>query len=483
MSSRYRIEYQLKQHRKDEFIEWIKGLLAVPFVLHSVDPVNNNNSQYEDEKLDSNTNAAHKKYLSIFKDIEDLVWEKLQLSNSRNLTIRDPFQTEQQQQEDSLTLDFQKSGVFDVQSRLDQLVPSIGPMFTGLPLTKAFILEDSKKKISCRRFVSPSFNDIRHILNTAQILQFGTAQNDVRLITFDGDVTLYEDGGNLTTTNRVVPRIISLLKLGVKIGIVTAAGYDEPEKYEERLYGLIQLLQNDIGMDSVLKKNLLIMGGESNYLFQYSETNNAGSVEGHFVKITPQSDWLLESMQKWSARDMNATLDLAEILFETLKEKLNLPKESKIIRKERAVGIVPGYIQSKENAGEMIRLTFQREQLEEMVLTVQKHLERFPPANRVKFSCFDGGNDCWCDIGGKDLGLKILQKYFHEKVDNKNKSGAIQPSETLHIGDQFAPMGSANDFKARLSGCTLWIASPKETVDVLDLLLTQIEGGKESKKK
>ena len=37
MTSRYRVEYALKSHRRDEFIEWIKGLLATPFVLHADD--------------------------------------------------------------------------------------------------------------------------------------------------------------------------------------------------------------------------------------------------------------------------------------------------------------------------------------------------------------------------------------------------------------------------------------------------------------
>uniref|UniRef100_L2GFM8 Imp-specific 5-nucleotidase n=1 Tax=Colletotrichum fructicola (strain Nara gc5) TaxID=1213859 RepID=L2GFM8_COLFN len=35
MTTRYRVEYALKTHRRDQFIEWIKGLLAVPFVLYS----------------------------------------------------------------------------------------------------------------------------------------------------------------------------------------------------------------------------------------------------------------------------------------------------------------------------------------------------------------------------------------------------------------------------------------------------------------
>lgn len=32
ITTQYRVEYALKTHRRDQLIEWIKGLLAVPFV-------------------------------------------------------------------------------------------------------------------------------------------------------------------------------------------------------------------------------------------------------------------------------------------------------------------------------------------------------------------------------------------------------------------------------------------------------------------
>jgi IMP and pyridine-specific 5'-nucleotidase len=71
----------------------------------------------------------------------------------------------------------------------------------------------------------------------------------------------------------------------------------------------------------------------------------------------------------------------------------------------------------------------------------------------------------------------VCQQYF----------GGIDPSKTLHIGDQFLSAG-ANDFKvrtqtsfeslridaifeqARLASTTAWIASPAETVELLDEL-------------
>ncbi len=45
--------------------------------------------------------------------------------------------------------------------------------------------------------------------------------------------------------------------------------------------------------------------------------------------------------------------------------------------------------------------------------------------------------------------------------------GGIEGRRTLHVGDQFLSAG-ANDFKARLACTTAWIASPAETVQLLD---------------
>ena len=75
------------------------------------------------------------------------------------------------------------------QSKLKLLVPSIGTFFTRLPLADAFRYQDKKRFISSRRFVPPSFNDIRVILNTAQLMGV-MAAGRLDLATFDGDVTL-----------------------------------------------------------------------------------------------------------------------------------------------------------------------------------------------------------------------------------------------------------------------------------------------------
>lgn len=70
MTSRYRVEYALKTHRRDQLIEWIKGLLAVPFVLHS-QPA----AAYDDrgDVLVKMVSTAHRRYAEILHDVEDLI--------------------------------------------------------------------------------------------------------------------------------------------------------------------------------------------------------------------------------------------------------------------------------------------------------------------------------------------------------------------------------------------------------------------------
>lgn len=455
------MEYYLKSHRKDGFIEWIKGLLATPFVLHAI--------SHDEEDTDdlTTTQRVKSQYAEIFKDVETLILNKIEFD--RHNAIND----ESFLNESSLG-----------RSRLNLLVPTIGPFFTPLPLEKAFLWEDSQRAISSRRMVSPSFNDIRHILNTAQIFHFvkekklgeALGGKPLKLVTFDGDVTLYEDGGSLQLDNPVVPYILKLLSANINVGIVTAAGYDDPKSYERRLHGLITQLHESKDLTLAQKQSLTVMGGESNYLFYYTEvatdetkTKTENESDGpndgmtYGLVAVPKEKWMQESMSNWDSQDIKDTLDFAQKTLTTLKKRLNLPPEVPIIRKKRAVGIVPG-IRFDVTLQKNVPVKLSREQLEEMVLTLQSTLENYPPSRRIQFSCFDGGSDVWCDIGGKNLGIECLQRFY-------DPLNPIPPGQTLHVGDQFAPMGSANDFKARLAGCTLWIASPEETVDVLRRLI------------
>ena len=203
--------------------------------------------------------------------------------------------------------------------------------------------------------MAPSFNDIRLILNTAQVMSLVRA-GPLELVTFDGDVTLYDDGESLNDHSSVIPRILGLMRKGTKVGIVTAAGYTDARRYYERLRGLLEALQAS-NMPSLQKENLIVMGGEANYLFKFSEG------DPDRLKLVARKDWLLDEMMLWKDEDVVQLLDVAELALKDCVK--NLALEAQIIRKERAVGIIPKPWHR-----------FSREALEETVLVTQKILVR-----------------------------------------------------------------------------------------------------------
>ncbi|KAF3359696.1 Chromatin structure-remodeling complex subunit RSC2 [Verticillium dahliae VDG1] len=343
MTTRYRVEYALKTHRRDQFIEWIKGLLAVPFVLYSqpTGVLDANGTS-----LARTAEEAHRRYAEIMRDVELMI-------------------------DDHITLQPNK-----VPSKLTMLVPGVGPFFTRLPLEAAFNHQDRKRYISSRRYVSPSFNDVRLVLNTAQTM--AVTSGSLQLATFDGDVTLYDDGQCLEPSSPLVPRLLDLLRRDVKIGIVTAAGYTTADRYHERLYGLLDAVAASASLSEEQKRNVVIMGGEANYLFELDPT------VPHLLAPVSRDRWLTPEMATWSDAGIAALLD------------------------------------------------------------------------------------SW--------GVTVCQNWFASRGGAGAAAGEpIRGENTLHVGDQFLSAGS-NDFKARSVGTTAWIASPAETVELLDELAGMMDG-------
>ncbi|KAM5367622.1 hypothetical protein ACJZ2D_009903 [Fusarium nematophilum] len=438
MTTRYRVEYALKTHRRDQFIEWVKGLLAVPFVLYS-QPT----GVFGDgPSVTQMAEEAHRRYAEIMRDVELMIDDHI----ARQL-------------DDTI-----------LPSKLRMLVPTAGPFFTRLPLEAAFKYQDRKRYISSRRFVAPSFNDVRQILNSAQVM--AVTNGALQLATFDGDVTLYDDGCSLEPSSPVIPRLLDLLRKNIKIGIVTAAGYTTADRYYERLHGLLDAIAETTDLDPIQKQNIIIMGGEANYLFEFSPSSP------HRLAPVPRAQWLTPEMASWSEQDITTLLDVAESALRDCVKTMNLP--ALILRKDRAVGIIPKTPETR----------IARESLEETVLVAQRILELsslgsteerparprttssppLPPSmvsqsRRVPFCAFNGGRDVFVDIGDKSWGVTVCQQWF----GSRDTGGAIRGENTLHVGDQFLSAGS-NDFKARSVGTTAWIASPAETVELLDEL-------------
>lgn len=225
-------------------------------------------------------------------------------------------------------------------------------------------------------------------------------------------------------------------------------------------------------MDPIQKQNIIIMGGEANYLFEFSPSSP------YRLAPVPRDEWLTPEMASWSDADITTLLDVAESALRDCVKTMNLPAE--IMRKDRAVGIIPKTPETR----------IARESLEETVLVVQRILELsslgsteerpakprpsssppLPPSvvsqsRRVPFCAFNGGRDVFVDIGDKSWGVTVCQQWF----GSRENGGVIRGENTLHVGDQFLSAGS-NDFKARSVGTTAWIASPAETVELLDEL-------------
>lgn len=408
------MDYALKAHRKDEFIEWTKSLLTVPFVLHAG---SSNHFRIGDDSRQSA--EARRRYAEIFRDLEQLIADQIYYQSLNDADL----------------------------GRLRQMVPSVGHFFTRLPLERAFYVQDEKRALSKRRMVAPSFNDVRLILNTAQAMALAKPITRLELATFDGDVTLYEDGANLEEGSPQITRILALLERGVAIGIVTAAGYPDPsgKMYLVRFGALIDAVLNS-NLDHEYKANLLVMGGECNYLFRLDP-----DIGG--LRYIDREEWALDEMLAWREDAVSELLDKAEQVLKRQIEVLSMTHTATLYRKERSIGMIP--LKGKR---------IPRENLEEVVLNVQHSLSASPAAKELYFCAFNGGHDVWVDVGDKRFGVLCLQRYL----------GGIAMERTLHVGDQFASIGS-NDFKARLVAATVWIADPQETVEIIDELVDYLD--------
>ncbi|RQX74847.1 putative IMP-specific 5'-nucleotidase 1 [Toxoplasma gondii CAST] len=323
------------------------------------------------------------------------------------------------------------------------------PFFTKLRLVAAFQRVDARACMTKRKVVPPSFHECREILNLAQILE---SRSQLRLVTMDGDETLYPDGANFTD-ERIARHIAALLRRGTKVAVVTAAGYGyETARYEERLGVLFEFLRKE-KMPAEAAGNFYVMGGESNYLMKLSPA----------LSLEPVDEALWTSFRpSCHPRDADRLLDIAEAALRSLSEELKLP--ACILRKARAVGLIRRQSVQDEDecalgcgSGDGMR----RENLEEIVMRVRRTIrDEFGPHCMVPWSAFNGGNDVWVDIGNKAEGVALLQGLFQ-----------LFPRQCLHIGDQFGTSG--NDLPARVCSPTAWVANPQETAALLHELLQE----------
>jgi IMP and pyridine-specific 5'-nucleotidase len=285
-------------------------------------------------------------------------------------------------------------------------------------------------------------------LMTGQLQEPNQQLNGPRMITFDGDQTLYSDGANFESNPKLAFYIYQLLRHGVAVAVVTAAGYEyDVEKYELRLSGLLHYFQQHTLTQEECER-FYLFGGECNYLLQLGHNYRL-----HPVRESGPGGWststkyLLDSPGNWSEMEIQCLLDHSQETLQQTLEELKL--KGKIIRKRRSVGLVP------LPGSEMTR-----ESLDEAVLRVHEKLHHmnngYGPG--IPFCAFNGGTDAWVDCGSKRVGVRILQCYL-----------GIEPAETLHIGDQF--LNTGNDYAARAASPCVWITNPTETSYCLKTIL------------
>jgi IMP-specific 5'-nucleotidase len=121
--------------------------------------------------------------------------------------------------------------------------------------------------------IAPGDNKfINRVSGIFQPTPMGEEFNGPKMITFDGDQTLYSDGSNFDSNPALASYLCQLLKHGVIVAVVTAAGYEyNVEKYEFRLSGLLRYFKaKELTAEEC--ERFLLFGGECNYLLHVRDT-------------------------------------------------------------------------------------------------------------------------------------------------------------------------------------------------------------------
>jgi len=349
-------------------------------------------------------------------------------------------------------------GIPPAGSSLEKVCPTVSPIFLELDLLTALDEFDCSHGLTQRRFVPPSFAEIRKVLNLSVV---NAAARPLKLLTLDADETIYADGLTLSAESPIIPLLIKAMRLGIHVSLVTAAGYPgEPHKFEARIAGLLRgfAFAIEAGAKPDLLRYFHVMGGESNYLLEPAvEMDSDGLAPRVFLREIRDSAWKDGRGVRWNRLMVQELLDAAETCLKETAERLGL--DVLVIRKERAVGIIPNPKGRETMQGAYTgRLTY--ETLEEVALTVQAHLTAHSKV-AIPFCAFNGGHDVFIDVGSKALGIRALQA----------RVGAT-PAETVHAGDRFTRTG--NDLKAREFANTLWVDGPPETEFLLTRLLENV---------
>ncbi|EZG45213.1 IMP-specific 5'-nucleotidase [Gregarina niphandrodes] len=329
--------------------------------------------------------------------------------------------------------------------KLSPLNRRLGPirLFTHLPVHEAFKKYDQKYRITKRRHIPPSIHECRQTFNLAQVL---VSAPGLKLVTFDGDETLYPDGHNFED-GELSNLIIHILKTDCHVALVTAAGYgQDPSPYLNRLGRLIPDIVFATSRDTKMRTRFWVFGGESNYLFNLSEDGQLRVVAYHqWESFSP-----IGFTESRNLHECSRLLDVAEVALRAGVKDLGL--RARVIRKERAAGVIPGGSTAYMPVGSGAR-KIKQEILEELVCRVRDAVTA-ADCTGIPYCAFNGGRDVWVDVGNKAIALRVLKSML-----------ALDSTECLHIGDQFTESG--NDTSVRNESPCIWVINPDETKAIL----------------
>lgn len=350
---------------------------------------------------------------------------------------------------------FEDTDLFKLSPRLNRYTY----FHTQIPLLNAFRWYDNRFRFAQRRYVGPSDDELRHVFNVAQIMPMAPT---LRLASFDGDNTIYENRHRLEAGSPIVTQIVRLLQRGVSIALTTAVGSADAEPYEDRLTGLLDVLAssarrdrdsdededededsaNDAPPPLILGRDrggaeLLVVGGQCNYLYHLDPaTLRLMPVEG--------DAWKTDEMRGWDLEIAKQMLATAHTTLQETSARLRMPM--RFVTKSFATGAL--YCGPVNSSTQLY--------LDELALETRETLNRinFP----VPFCCFNGGLDVFVDLGSKQHGITALQEYL-----------GVSAAQTLHFGDQFGLTG--NDLLARRVSPCIWVRDPNDTRTHLAWLL------------
>ena len=267
-----------------------------------------------------------------------------------------------------------------------------------------------------------------------------------KLVTLDGDGTLYKQGGSVLKKGLLAALIVILLMFRINVAVVTALSHpDEPHKYRQKFQGIIDMMMK-VFPDYPERKDIgkfYIMGGQCNYLYRIDR-------EGRIEEI-PKEEWDPSGKTRWDKRSVRRILDIAQEALEESVKRLSVG--ATIIRKELAVGMVP----KGRVAGSLLEYIAL-----EVTERVNKHSARKKHA--LPFVAFSSSHDVFVDIGNKAIGIRLLAQYLDVRV---GEDGFVE--EACHFGDGFGKAG--NDVKAEEACTCLRVKNPGETRHLLTLLV------------